>query len=762
MDDSNGKFRLRSQKRIANLNSQTPEDQAVRDRSLLFERWPRFAFRHAWQVLGGTLLIIVVLGILYSTAAGKYADAFTLPGSESQNLFDMLEERFPATAGDSVTVVVQASRGIDDPTVKSQVEDLAQRLSRLPDVTAVSSPYGNSAAVSPDGKIARINVQYAEEAQKVPRSSAEALLDLRKELSTPEFQVEAGGFIVQRAERNPPGRTELIGIGAAVIILLLAFGSVVAMGLPITIAILGVGSGLLMVGLGAAFVDLPAFTPQFAAMIGIGVGIDYALLVVNRFREAMAQGLSAEEATVKAASTAGRSVFLAGGTVVIAMLGLWAAGIPIIGWVGTAGAVIVGLNVMVAIIVLPAVLRLAGPYINSLRIPGLAAPSAEAEAGLGYRLSRLVQRAPLLCLVASLGLLLLIASPVLHLRIGVSDAGNNPESSTSRRAYDLIAKGFGLGTNGRVVVGMKIDDPAAVPVVEQLPPLLSGITGVREISPVRFNGNKTAATVNVTPAFAPQDQRTVDLVHNLRDVLRQRFKGIGAEPLVGGATATVIDFSDHNSSRMPIIIGGVIALSFLLLMMFFRSIVVPLKAAAMNLLSIGAAFGALVAIFQWGWLGGLIGVKEGPVEAFLPMMLFAVLFGLSMDYEVFLVSRIREEYLKTNDNTESVARGLSATTRVITAAAAIMCAVFISFAFGDQRVIKEFGIGLATAVFLDATLVRLILVPSAMQLMGRWNWWLPEWMDRILPKLALESRLEPAATAATESAIEPTMTIGGD
>src|SRR5207249_1389520 len=332
VDDSNGKFRLRSQKRIANLNSQTPEDQAVRDRSLLFERWPRFAFRHAWQVLGGTLLIIVVLGILYSTAAGKYADAFTLPGSESQNLFDMLEERFPATAGDSVTVVVQASRGIDDPTVKSQVEDLAQRLSRLPDVTAVSSPYGNSAAVSPDGKIARINVQYA--------------------------------------ERNPPGRTELIGIGAAVIILLLAFGSVVAMGLPITIAILGVGSGLLMVGLGAAFVDLPAFTPQFAAMIGIGVGIDYALLVVNRFREAMAQGLSAEEATVKAASTAGRSVFLAGGTVVIAMLGLWAAGIPIIGWVGTAGAVIVGLNVMVAIIVLPAVLRLAGPYINSLRIPG--------------------------------------------------------------------------------------------------------------------------------------------------------------------------------------------------------------------------------------------------------------------------------------------------------------------------------------------------------------------------------------------------------
>jgi RND superfamily putative drug exporter len=722
------------------------------NRSLLFERWPRYAFRHAWQVLAATFVVLIVLGAAYSAGAGAYADAFSIPGVESQRLFDLLEQRFPATAGDAVTVAVRAPRGVNDPAVKPQVQDLVRRLSGLPEVVEVSSPYESAGAISPDGAIARINVQYDKRATAVSKSSTEALLDLRKEVSRSDFEVEAGGLIVQRAEREPPGSSEFIGISAAVVILLLAFGSVVAMGMPIITAMLGLSSGFFLVGLGAAFVDLPSFTPQFAAMIGIGVGIDYALLVVNRFREALARGMSPEDATVKAAGTAGRSVFFAGGTVVIALLGLWASGTPAIGWLGTGGALVVALSVTVALVVLPAILSLLGPHINRWRIPGLAPAGIDDETGVGYRLSRIVQRAPLLFMLVSLGFLLVLTIPVLDIRLGISDAGNNPQSFTSRRAYDLISQGFGPGTNGRIVVGLQIDDQAGLTQVKQLPEMLKGTQGVQAVSPVRFNGDQSAATIAVTPLSAPQDSETVDLVHNLRTTLHQQFTDTGATPLVGGSTALTIDLSDRNASRLPYFLGAVLALSFLLLMAVFRSIAVPVKAALMNLLSIGASFGVLVAIFQWGWLGSLFGVnREGPVEAFLPMMLFAVLFGLSMDYEVFLVSRIREEYLETLDNTESVARGLSVTTRVITAAAGIMVAVFIAFAASDQRVVKEFGIGLATAIFLDATVVRLILVPSLMQLMGKWNWWLPAWLDRILPRLTMD----PPPSRTTKPAVKP-------
>ncbi len=661
--------------------------------SFLFERWPRFAYQHAWQVLLGTVVIIVLLGIAYSFAKGKYSDVFSVPGAESQALFDLLEQRFPATAGDTATVVIKAPAGFQDSGVKSQTQAVKQQLAALPGVSDVSSPYDTAGSISPDGTIARLTVQYNQRAIDVPKSSAQALLDLREQVSRPGFQVEAGGIIVQRAERQPPTSTEFIGISAAIVILLIAFGSVAAMGLPIATAMLGLGSGFFLVGLGAGVVSLPAFTPQFGAMIGIGVGIDYALLVTNRFREGVASGLSNEEATVKAGATAGRAVFFAGGTVVIALLGLWAAGIPAIGWVGTAGAVIVGLNVAVAVVVLPSILRLAGRYIDRWRIPFLAAPAKEAEKGFGYRLSRFVQRQPLLCGVASLVLLLLLAAPVIAIRIGSSDAGNNPTSQTSRRAYDLLSEGFGPGSNGRITVGVPIDDPALLPTVDKLPDVIKAIPDAGQVSAVRYNSDKSAAIVTVTPASAPQDRKTVDLVHRLRDTVRAQFQGSSTKPLVGGSTALIIDLGDRNASRLPIFMAAVIALSFLLLMLVFRSIAVPLKAALMNLLSIGASFGILVAIFQWGWLGGIIGVnRQGPVEAFLPMMLFAVLFGLSMDYEVFLVSQI-EEHVH----------------------------------------------------------VRLVLVPSLMQLMGDWNWWLPGWLDRILPRVSFEgaARKTPAPSHET-------------
>jgi Predicted drug exporters of the RND superfamily len=718
-------------------------------KSFLFERWPRFAHRHALGVLGAAGVVFVSLAIALSMAGSAAGDSFTIPGSEAQTLFTLLQQRFPSTAGDTATVVVKAPAGMNDSGVHSQIDSLRQTLTQLPHVGSVSSPYEDAEGISADGTIARLSVQYDVRASDISRSSAQALIDAVHSQTKAGFEVEAGGSIPQKAERTPPGSTELIGIAAAIIILLLAFGSLVAMGLPILTALIGLGSGFFLVGLLQSFASMPSFTAEFGAMIGIGVGIDYALFIVTRYREAREGGLPNEDATVIAAATAGRSVFFAGGTVVIALLGLWASGITSIGWVGTAGAIIVGCSVSVAVFVLPALLRYIGPYIDRWRIPGLHAAATETETGIGYRLSRFVQRNPLICLGVSLAILLTLAIPVISLRLGNSDAGNDPPSYTTRKAYDLVSEGFGPGTNGPILVGVSIDNPRAVATAQQLPQFVSGLSDIASVSPVRFNDTQTAAVMTLLPKSAPQDQATVDLINQLRSNLRKDFAGSGAQPLVGGSTALFIDVSNHMSSRLPIFFAAVIALSFLLLMSVFRSIAVPIKAALMNLLSIGASFGILVAIFQWGWFGSILGVsRTGPVEAFLPMMLFAVLFGLSMDYEVFLVSRIREEYLISGDNSDAVARGLSMTTRVITAAASIMVAVFGSFALGNERVIKEFGIGLASAIFIDATIVRLILVPSLMQLMGKWNWWMPHWLDRVIPRLYFEGPApEPAVPA---------------
>ena len=718
--------------------------------SFLFDRWPRYASRHPRRVLLGALIAVVAFGALFYSVGGTFGEGFSVPGTESQRLRDLLEERFPQTAGDSATVVVRAPAGLEDPEVRAQVEALLADLAELPDVVAVASPYEELGGISFDGAIARITVRYSERASDLDRSSIHALLDLREERSTPELQVEATGRVIRNLEMELPGSAELFGLGAAVIILLIAFGSVVAMGLPIVTALFALASGFFLVGVGAAFVDLPSFTPQFAAMIGIGVGIDYALLVVTRFREGLANKLSVEDAIVQAAATAGRSVVFAGSAVAIALLGLWFVGIPFVAYLGTAAALVVALSVGVAIMVLPALLSVVGTRIDRLRVPGLSPPTAESETGVGYRLSRLVQRAPLPFLLVSLGLLLLLAWPALSMRLGSSDAGNNPESFTSRRAYDLLSEGFGPGFNGPIVVGIRIDEADAAGSVEGLPAVLQETEGVAFVSPLSFNEERSAALVTVIPDSAPQEQATRDLVHRLRQIIPEAVGASGAEAFVGGSTASFIDVGDRISSRIPFFFAAVIGMSFVLLMAVFRSVLIPLKAALMNVLSIGAAYGVVVAVFQWGWMGGLLGVqREGPIESFVPMMIFAIVFGLSMDYEVFLVSRVQEEYLRTGDNSEAVARGLSVTTRVISAAAAIMVAVFISFALGDQRVVKEFGIGLATAIFLDATVVRLILVPSIMQLLGDANWWMPGWLDRLLPRIGLDSNSGAAGPTAS-------------
>ncbi len=726
------------------MSTQTGRKRPTR-KSLIFERWPRFAARHPKAVLGATFAVLLLFGALFMVGRGTFGyEGFRLPGTESQELFDMLEDRFPSASGDQATVAVRATAGISDTQVISRMDALVDDLRGLPDVVGVASPYETPAAISADGTIARLTVQYAHRVSEIEDASIYELIDVVEQHSTDGFTVEVGGQVVESVEGEASGRSELIGAAAATIILLIAFGSVVAMGLPLVTALIALASGFFLVSVGASFFNMASFTVQFSAMIGIGVGIDYSLLMVTRFRESLEKGFSIDDAIVRASSTAGRAVLFAGGTVVVALLGLWAANISFVGYVGTAAALVVAFAVIAALFVLPAMLKLTGTYIDRWKLPGYSGPVGESQTGVGYRLSRLVQRFPVLGLVVSLAILLLLAAPVLDLQLGTSDAGNNPESYASRKAYDLLAEGFGPGFNGPLLVGVQIEDEAAIEGVRQMALAAAQADNVAGVSPPAFNEDMSAAVVTVIPASAPQDAETVELVHNLRETVDAPFAGTDSQAFVGGMTAVFVDVGDKIEAGLPLFFAAVIGISFLLLMMVFRSVVVPLKAAIMNLLSIGASYGVLVAVFQWGWMGGILNVqREGPIESFMPMMLFAVLFGLSMDYEVFLVTRIREEYLQTGDNSEAVARGLSVTTRLISAAAAIMIAVFMSFAMSDQRVVKEFGMGLAVAVFLDATLVRLILVPSLMQIMGDANWWFPKWLSRIVPRIAVDEVVSP-------------------
>jgi RND superfamily putative drug exporter len=722
--------------------------------SLLFERWPRFATRHPWRVFLGGLGVIIILVVIARSMGGELVDSFSIPGTESQEVIDLLEERFPRQSGGSATVVVYAPDGLETPETRQRVEALTADLRDLPEVVEVADPYDQRGSMSDDRTIARISTQYARQSFEIDSNSLDALVDLREESDADGFQVELGGPVASAIEQEPPGTSEIIGVIAAAIILLIAFGSVVAMGLPILTALMGLVPGFMLATILAAFVDMPSFTTQFSAMIGIGVGIDYSLLIVNRFRESIHNGKSVEDSVVMASATAGRSVLFAGSVVIIALMGLWAVGIPFVAFLGTAAALLVGCTALIAVFLLPAMLMLVGRGMDRWTLPGLSTRNTVREDSLTMRWARSIQRRPAIFLVAGLAVAALIASPSLGMRLGSSDAGNNPESSTTRRAYDLLAQGFGLGFNGQVLVAVAIDTPEAVPAVEDLPSIIRKVDGVSTVSPVIFNRDSTAAIVSVFPEFAPQDPETDALVEELRAVLPEELRGSGATPLVGGQTAAFIDIADKISQSLPLFLFLVVGLSMVLLAMVFRSILIPIKAALMTLVSLGVAFGVIVAVFQWGWLSGVLGTGgEGPVESFLPMMLFAILFGLSTDYEVFLITRIHEEHQRTRRNGEAVARGQGVTMRVILAAAAIMGAVFLSFVLGDQRVIKEFGLGLGIAILADALLVRMVLVPSIMHLFGDWNWWFPAWLDRLLPRFHVEPEPEELLAPAGYGAI---------
>jgi putative drug exporter of the RND superfamily len=725
-------------------------------------RLARACCRYRWLVIGGWLVAVVLLTWLASVTGANYRADLDLPGSDSAQALTLLEENFPGLAGDSSQIVFHTSAGqVTDAEVQDGVAAVLDRVAALPHVAGVQSPYDSSSLqISADGRTAFATVQFDAEAVDLPDTAVEDVIDTAQSAQTSTLRVELGGQAIAQVDDPTQGR-EAVGLIAAVVVLLLTFGSVVAMGLPIVTALFGLGVGLSLVTLLTHVLNVIDVAPVLASMMSLGVGIDYALFIVSRFRTALAERpdgndrAGVDRAVVTAMNSSGRAVLFAGITVVIALLGLVVLGVSFIQGMALASALAVLLTMLASLTLLPAVLSLVGRWINKLRLPGRHLERSATRSPRWSRWAQFVQHHPWLTMVISAGLLVTLAIPAWSLRLGASDAGNNPTSSTTRQAYDLLANGFGPGFNGPLVLVAQLSPSGDTKVVDELSDVIRADPEVIQVSPPQLNPTRDTAVIQVVPRSSPQDKATTDLVHRLRhDIIPSSIGGSNAVH-VGGVTATFIDLGTTLTGRLPWFIGGVVVVSLLLLMMVFRSIVVPLKAALMNLLSIGAAFGVLVAVFQWGWGAELLGVaREGPIESFLPVIMFAILFGLSMDYEVFLLSRVHEEWLRSKDNSGSVRIGLSATGGIITTAAAVMIVVFGSFVIGGQRTTQEFGIGLAVAVLLDAVVIRSALVPAVMQLLGRANWYLPGWLHW-LPRLHPEATTEDSARVVKPSSPAP-------
>ena len=722
--------------------------------SALLSRLGRSSARHPFRVIGAWLLVAFAVVALQGSAGGEFDDSFRVPGVESQRASDVLQDRFPSQAGQTARIVLHVDDGrLDDPTHRPTVDRARQQLAAAAAASGVTDPFDQqSPALSADGRTAYLDVAYTVDELTV--TQLDDATEVAEGARRAGVQTEFTGALAMLGEEEPI--SDLVGVGVAVIVLLVAFGSVVAMGLPIVTALVGLFVGAASVGVLSAVLDVPEFSLILCAMIGLGVGIDYALFIVTRHREHLQLGMSVEEAAGAANATAGKAVLFAGTTVVIAILGLFLAGLPAITSMGVSVALVVVVAMLAAVTLLPGLLGLAGTRIDKLSIHRRTHTVKPAEQTVSGRWAHHVGSHPVRYAVVSLVVLCAVAVPTLSMRIGTPDDGNAAEGTTQREAYDLLADGFGSGFNGPIQVVMQVPSPADQPAVERVRDALGADPGVAAVTTPAFNAAGDTALMTVNPTTAPQDEGTQVLVGHLRtDVLPAATAGTDATALLTGQ-AMVTDLTERINSRMPIFIAAVVAMSFLLLMIVFRSVLVPLKAAVMNLLSIAAAYGVIVAVFQWGWGNELIGLEQTmPINPFAPLIMFALLFGLSMDYEVFLLSRIREEYLASGDSHESVVRGLAGTARVITSAALIMISVFASFVLGDDPNGKLFGVGLAVAVFLDATLVRMVLVPATMSLVGRANWWLPGWLDRILPHVELEGGRGDVPAGPAEPAPEP-------
>jgi RND superfamily putative drug exporter len=753
---------------------------------------------HRKVVLAVWIVLLVLAGAGSKATGSGFSTAFSLPNVESSRGFDIIQHHFGGRGtGRGGTIVFRAERGVEDPAVQSAMSDYFAKVNGIKPLR-VTSPYDPIGAPQISrqgdhaGKIAYANVEVPSDFTIEDGASITTKVkDLAPKLDG--VQIEYGGQLF--AEFQAPS-SETLGLAFAVMILVLAFGSVLAMGLPIGTAVFGIGLGVSIVTMLSTIFTMPNFTTTLAVMIGLGVGIDYALFIVTRYREDLHLGMSGEDSAAQAINTAGRAVLFAGTTVVISLLGMLLMKLQFVNGLSIGAATTVLMTMAASVTLLPALLGFVGDKLEVTRWRGIIATGFVAVGlfglGLGfkpaamlfpiaivvivlglfakplkrevpkpapkplnqtlpYRWSHLIQRNPWPAVIGGTVILLLLAAPILSLRLGFSDDGNQPADTSTRKAYDLLASGFGPGFNGPLILATELPNGAAdLPAVQKVSEALAHAKGIAFASPGFPNdpAKPEAVLWRVIPTSAPQDQATTDLVHRLRkEVIPPATEGSALDVAVTGFQATGVDFSTYLGQRLPIFIGVVLLLSFLLLMAVFRSILVPLKAVVMNLLSIGAAYGLVVLIFQWGWGKQIVGLgKGGPIEPFVPMMMFAIVFGLSMDYEVFLLSRVKEEYDRTGDNRNAVADGLTSTARVISAAAAIMFFVFGSFLLESDRVIKLFGIGLSSAVLLDATIVRMLLVPATMELLGDRNWWLPRWLDKLLPKIDVEG-MQPVAPA---------------
>ncbi|NUP15812.1 MAG: MMPL family transporter [Streptomyces sp.] len=720
------------------------------------------AARHPWRVIAAWLITAVLAVLAAIAIGGRTADSMTAPGLDSQRAAELIERAGTGQEGMTAQVVVtpldDEATFFDRGNARTALARLQTEMKRLPHVLGTSDPAGaldargdtavRGGLVSADGRIAVVRVQYPAPS-RLSAEDLDVLVDLGDRLRAElPLRIEMGGDLFYAFSDADGGASELIGLLAAAAILFLAFGSLVAAALPIGMAVFGLTIGVATMTVLAGVTDVPTFAPVLGSMVGLGVGIDYALFVLARHREYLAAGLDPHEGAGRAVATAGRPVVFAGGTVVVSILGLAVADVPFMTVGGLAVSIVVLIMVLASVTLLPAFLGAAGPRLAragrivralQIRKPGRLTRRRDPEAGAAHaagwrRWIGHVSRHPVPYAIGATGLLLTATLPVLGLRVGLPDDGSLPHSRTERRAYDLVAEGFGPGTNGPLVIAA---DPAGDPgVLDRLVGAVAADPGIASVAPTHIDRATGIATLVVFPTTSPQDKATADTIARLRaDVLPTAIGHGPARAHVGGAAASLSDVGQRTSQRLPLFVAAVLAMSFLLLMLVFRSVLVPLKAVLLNLLSIGAAYGVMVAVFQWGWGGALIGLEATvPIVSFIPMFLFAILFGLSMDYEVFLLSRVREEYLRTGDNGTAIVEGVSRTARIITSAALIMVAVFLSFAVAEDPSTKMFGLGLATAIFIDATVVRMVLVPATMTLLGRTNWWLPKWLDRMLPR----------------------------
>lgn len=699
------------------------------------------AHKRRWIVLLIWVFAITGVGGVAKSAGTAFSSSFELPDTESSRVQEILSKEFPAQRGDSTQIVIESPEKLTSVEKQTTIEKLIEEVGKSTIVESIDSPFDSRfAALSTDQRIGFATVHFNNSAQELPKDEINKVIDIAKSFEADNLKINLSGAVIKFANSTPSVKTsEIVAIIAAFIVLLYTFGSLVATMVPIIVAVFALAVGSALVGLASNSIMMADFAPILASLIGLGVGIDYALFIVTRYRRAIHEGKSVQESIRIALTTSGRSVLFAGIIVCISMLGLFTVGLTFLSGVGVAAAISVTISMIASLTLLPALLSIIGKNIDRLKIPFKKLHS-EDEGGKGWKKwAEKIQTHPVRWAISSTLILLIICAPVTQIRLGASDSGNDPVGTTTRQAYDTLAKGFGPGFNGPITMLADVSNQKSVDASQRAIEIIKSQPEVAAVLPAIPTQDGKYQLITVYPKNSPQSEETSDFIWELReDVIPAIQNQTGISFQVGGIVAIFKDFGDVLTSKLFNFILTVVILSMLLLMILFRSILIPIKAAAMNLLSICAAFGVVVAGFQWGWFEPILGTSAGPIESFLPIMLFAILFGLSMDYEVFLVSRIHEEWIKSKNSKESVSKGLAATGSIITAAAAIMIVVFLAFVFLGERTIQLFGIGLAVAVLIDATIIRSTMVPSFMQLAGKWNWYLPSFLERKLPKVRLE------------------------